>query len=246
MDRQTPQQRHEKATDEPGPDEARISTDEQERARRSANMAAIHAKDTKPEIIVRRWLWANGYRYRLNHPRLPGKPDIVMRKYRTCIFVNGCFWHGHHINLQFKNSQFKDSQFKDLPLNDLPLSDLQLGDLPFAIESSECCKIPKTNREFWVTKILRNRERDARVQRQLAAMGWHCITIWECELRPKLRAATLDSLAYTLNKIFLLNLSTQAQGDDLQDRSITPYDLPAEDPLMAAEDSPAAYGEKPT
>ena len=84
-----------------------------------------------------------------------------------------------------------------------------------------------------------------KVSEQLAAMGWHCITIWECELRPKLRAATLDSLAYTLNKIFLLNLSTQAQGDDQQDRSITPYDLPAEDPLMAAEDSPAAYGEKP-
>lgn len=223
MDRQTSQQRHEKATDEPGPDEARISTDEQERARRSANMAAIHAKDTKPEIIVRRWLWANGYRYRLNHPRLPGKPDIVMRKYRTCIFVNGCFWHGHNVQLQ--TAQIDNGQL--------------------IIESSDCCKIPKTNREFWVTKILRNRERDARVQRQLAAMGWHCITIWECELRPKLRAATLDSLAYTLNKIFLLNLSTQAQGDDQQDRSITPYDLPAEDPLMAAEDSPAAYGEKP-
>lgn len=223
MDRQTTQQRHEKATDEPGPDEARISTDEQERARRSANMAAIHAKDTKPEIIVRRWLWANGYRYRLNHPRLPGKPDIVMRKYRTCIFVNGCFWHGHNVQLQ--TAQIDNGQL--------------------IIDSSDCCKIPKTNREFWVTKILRNRERDARVQRQLAAMGWHCITIWECELRPKLRAATLDSLAYTLNKIFLLNLSTQAQGDDQQDRSITPYDLPAEDPLMAAEDSPAAYGEKP-
>ncbi len=223
MDRQTPQQRHEKATAEPGPDEARISTDEQERARRSANMAAIHAKDTKPEIIVRRWLWANGYRYRLNHPRLPGKPDIVMRKYRTCIFVNGCFWHGHNVQLQ--TAQIDSGQL--------------------IIDSSDCCKIPKTNREFWVTKILRNRERDARVQRQLAAMGWHCITIWECELRPKLRAATLDSLAYTLNKIFLLNLSTQAQGDDQQDRSITPYDLHAEDPLMAAEDSPAAYGEKP-
>ena len=62
---------------------------------RSANMAAIKSKDTKPEMVVRRWLWGHGFRYRLNHPRLPGKPDIVMRKYRTCIFVNGCFWHGH-------------------------------------------------------------------------------------------------------------------------------------------------------
>ena len=64
---------------------------------RHANMAAIHGKDTKPEMVVRRWLWGHGFRYRLNHPRLPGKPDIVMRKYRTCIFVNGCFWHGHGV-----------------------------------------------------------------------------------------------------------------------------------------------------
>ena len=58
-------------------------------------MAAIRAKNTKPEIVVRKYLWSHGFRYRLNHPRLPGKPDIVLRKYRTCIFVNGCFWHGH-------------------------------------------------------------------------------------------------------------------------------------------------------
>ena len=62
---------------------------------RHNNMAAIRGKDTKPEILVRKFLWSHGFRYRLNHPRLPGKPDIVLRKYRTCIFVNGCFWHGH-------------------------------------------------------------------------------------------------------------------------------------------------------
>ena len=62
---------------------------------RHNNMAAIKGKDTKPEILVRKFLWARGFRYRLNHPRLPGKPDIVLRKYRTCILVNGCFWHGH-------------------------------------------------------------------------------------------------------------------------------------------------------
>ena len=60
-----------------------------------ANMAAIRSKDTKPEMIVRRGLWKRGFRYRLNHKRLPGHPDLVLRKYRTCIFVNGCFWHGH-------------------------------------------------------------------------------------------------------------------------------------------------------
>ena len=58
-------------------------------------MSHIRSKATKPEMLVRKWLWAHGYRYRLNVMSVPGKPDIVMRKYRTAIFVNGCFWHGH-------------------------------------------------------------------------------------------------------------------------------------------------------
>lgn len=62
---------------------------------RHTNMASIHSKDTKPEVLVRKYLWSQGFRYRLNNPRLPGHPDIVLRKYRTCVFVNGCFWHGH-------------------------------------------------------------------------------------------------------------------------------------------------------
>ena len=62
-------------------------------------MAAIRSKDTKPELIVRKGLWRRGFRYRLNHKRLPGHPDLVLRKYRTCIFVNGCFWHGHHVSI---------------------------------------------------------------------------------------------------------------------------------------------------
>ena len=130
---------------------------------RHKNMAAIHSKDTKPEMIVRKGLWSRGFRYRLNSPRLPGHPDLVLRKYRTCVFVNGCFWHGHE----------------------------------------GCCKIPNTNREFWVSKIRRNKERDKEEQRKLAEMGWHCITIWECELKPSKREQTLKSLAFTLNKIWL-------------------------------------------
>ncbi len=127
------------------------------------NMSSIRSKDTKPEMIVRKGLWSKGFRYRLNSPRLPGHPDLVMKKYRTCIFVNGCFWHGHE----------------------------------------GCCKIPETNREFWVTKIKRNQERDIETQKRLAEMGWHCITIWECELKPSKREQTLKSLAFTLNKIWL-------------------------------------------
>ncbi len=64
-------------------------------------MSHIRSKATKPEILVRKWLWAHGYRYRLNVKSVPGKPDIVMRKYRTAIFVNGCFWHGHEGCKQF-------------------------------------------------------------------------------------------------------------------------------------------------
>ena len=62
---------------------------------RKYNMSQIKGKDTKPEIIVRKYLFANGYRYRLHDKKLPGKPDIVLQKYRTVIFINGCFWHGH-------------------------------------------------------------------------------------------------------------------------------------------------------
>ena len=62
---------------------------------RSYNMSRIKGKDTKPEEIVRKYLFAHGFRYRKNDPRLPGKPDIVLPMYRTCILVNGCFWHGH-------------------------------------------------------------------------------------------------------------------------------------------------------
>jgi DNA mismatch endonuclease (patch repair protein) len=58
-------------------------------------MSMIKGKNTKPEIIVRRFLLKNGYRYRLNYTKLPGKPDIVLTKFKTVIFINGCFWHGH-------------------------------------------------------------------------------------------------------------------------------------------------------
>ena len=62
---------------------------------RSYNMSRIRAKDTKPEMLVRKFLHANGFRYKLHDKTLPGKPDIVLPKYSTVIFVHGCFWHGH-------------------------------------------------------------------------------------------------------------------------------------------------------
>lgn len=189
-------------------------------AQRHANMAAIRGKNTKPEIIVRKYLWRHGFRYRLNHGRLPGRPDIVLRQYRTCIFVNGCFWHGHNVQ-EFTNYSVKSD------IDEESLDSNQSKE----IENSECCKIPKSNKIFWVKKILRNKERDIEVQHKLARMGWHSITIWECELKPKRREATLQSLVYTLSKIYL------------QDHKVVRYELPDEElPKMVADDIKVEYG----
>ncbi len=154
---------------------------------RHNNMASIKGKNTKPEMIIRRYLWHCGFRYRVNYPRLPGHPDIVLRKYRTCIFVNGCFWHGH--------------------------------------EGCRHYVVPKTNTDFWARKIIRNKERDKETQQQLARMGWHCITVWECELKKDRREQTLASLAFTLNHIYL------------KDRSIL-YQVPEEETGMCITAEP--------
>lgn len=63
---------------------------------RSYNMSRIRATNTKPELLVRRYLHALGFRYTLHNKKLPGKPDIILPKYKTIIFVHGCFWHGHN------------------------------------------------------------------------------------------------------------------------------------------------------
>jgi DNA mismatch endonuclease (patch repair protein) len=62
---------------------------------RSYNMSRIRSKDTKPELLVRKFLFSKGFRYRLHDKKLPGKPDIVLPKYKTVVFIHGCFWHGH-------------------------------------------------------------------------------------------------------------------------------------------------------
>ena len=62
---------------------------------RSRIMSSVHSKDTKPELVVRQWLHRRGFRFRLHVKTLPGHPDVVLPKYKTVIFVNGCFWHRH-------------------------------------------------------------------------------------------------------------------------------------------------------
>ncbi len=120
---------------------------------RHRNMAAIHSSSTKPELKLRHALWTQGFRYRINDKLLLGKPDIVLPKFSTVVFVHGCFWHGH----------------KDCKNN----------------------KIPKTNAEFWITKIVRNQERDQEVWRKLEAKGWHVIIVWECQLNKEFFEKTI-------------------------------------------------------
>ena len=70
-------------------------SDTMTREQRHYCMSRIRGKDTRPEMVVRRWLHSEGFRYSLHSIRLPGCPDIVLRRYHTVIFINGCFWHGH-------------------------------------------------------------------------------------------------------------------------------------------------------
>ena len=107
-------------------------------------MSHIRSHDTKPEVKLRKELFKLGYRYRINKKGLPGSPDIVLAKYRTCIFVNGCFWHGHKGCPKFV--------------------------------------MPKSNVEFWQSKIERNRERDLWDYTYLESKSWRVIVVWECEL----------------------------------------------------------------
>lgn len=124
-------------------------------------MSHIRSKATKPEMAVRRWLWSHGYRYRLYVRSVPGKPDIVMRRYRTAIFVNGCFWHGH--------------------------------------EGCPKFVMPKTNTDFWRTKIENNRRRDQKNYDILLQNGWQVIVVWQCNLTKDKLENTMQSVAVALN-----------------------------------------------
>jgi len=136
-------------------------------------MSNIRNKNTKPEILVRKFLFANGFRFRVNVKTLPGTPDIVLKKYRTVIFVNGCFWHGH--------------------------------------DDCKYFRLPKSNTEFWETKIMANKERDLRDLGELKEMGWYVIQLWECQLKPKQREETLRRLLYTMNKMILLKYRVKVE-----------------------------------
>lgn len=128
-------------------------------------MSRIRGKATKPELLVRHWLWSHGYRYRLNVKSVPGKPDIVLRKYRTAIFVNGCFWHGH--------------------------------------EGCSLYSVPKSNTDFWIAKVQRNRERDLQEYKALHDAGWQVIVIWECQLKSDKIDDTMRNVEHMLSMCLL-------------------------------------------
>lgn len=111
---------------------------------RRFNMQRIRSKDTKIEVEVRKYLFHKGFRYRKNVKKLPGTPDVVLSKYKTVIFINGCFWHHH--------------------------------------ENCKKAYIPKTNSAKWIHKFSVNQVNDKFQRDKLQELGWHVITIWECEL----------------------------------------------------------------
>lgn len=125
---------------------------------RSYIMSQVKGKDTKPEILVRSYLFSRGLRFRKNDKRYPGSPDIVLPKYNTIVFVHGCFWH-HHKGCKYAT-------------------------------------MPKSNVDFWEKKLYRNKERDERNRKELEAMGWNVITVWECELKK-------DNVEHTLEDLYI-------------------------------------------
>ena len=122
-----------------------VSSDIFSKRKRSEIMSLVRSADTKPERVVRSFLSSEGYRYRLHSPNLPGRPDIVLRKYRTVIFVNGCFWHQHR--------------------------------------GCKKASVPIQNRDFWMAKLVRNKERDKQVTSKLRRIGWSVLTLWECQVK---------------------------------------------------------------
>lgn len=127
-------------------------SDKLTKEQRSWNMSRIKGKDTRIEVAVRKRLFSYGYRYRKNDAKLPGKPDIVLPKYKTVIFIHGCFWHLH--------------------------------------PGCKNARLPKSNTEFWETKLNHNVANDIKIRQLLEEYGWHVITIWECEIEKSLELVT--------------------------------------------------------
>ena len=133
--------------------------DNRSKEARSRNMSNIPSKDTKPEEMVRKYLFAQGFRYRKNVSKLPGKPDIVLPKYKTVVFVNGCFWHGHEgckyfvppkTNTELWYAKFKYNQERD------ERNYQKLRDLGWRILIVWECEIRHGDPQIALEKLIRN------------------------------------------------------------------------------------------
>ena len=113
-----------------------------DRATRSRMMSGIKGKNTKPEMIIRKYLHFKGLRFRLHRKDLPGRPDLVFPRYNLALFVHGCFWHSH--------------------------------------PGCKYAVIPESNRQFWITKLSKNVERDYLAVERLMEVGWRVLVVWEC------------------------------------------------------------------
>lgn len=118
---------------------------------RRKNMRHIKSKDTRPEIMLRKALWAKGYRYRKNYKELPGKPDIVLTKYQICVFVDSEFFHGKDFESGYHSLKYQS--------------------LREQLEAGE-------RANYWLPKIERNIKRDRLVDSDLKDRGWRVVRFW--------------------------------------------------------------------
>ena len=121
-------------------------------------MSKIYGKETKPEILVRKYLFAQGFRYRKNVKDLPGKPDIVLPKYKTVIFVNGCFWHGHknckRSALPTSNTQFWEEKISKNIIRDSE-NIQKLLDMGYKVLTIWQCELTSKTRENSLNKLIK-------------------------------------------------------------------------------------------
>jgi DNA mismatch endonuclease, patch repair protein len=122
-------------------------------------MAAVRGRDTRPEVALRRVLHARGLRYRIHPRNVPGRPDLVNRRRKVAVFVDGDFWHGNPDEWRRRGYDSMEAQF------------------------------PASKRDHWTTKLKRNVERDAEVNAALRQQGWRVVRVWESDVQTDIGAA---------------------------------------------------------
>ena len=120
--------------------------------KRSEIMRAVRSKDSGIEIKFRKAIWKAGFRYRKSPTKYFGKPDLVLRKYKTVIFVDSCFWHG----------------------------------------CKKHCRLPSSNKKYWIEKIERNKKRDKEVNRHYKKLDWNVIRVWEHSIGGSIAEIIMD------------------------------------------------------